>query len=655
MALEGGVDIATLGLRVDGREVRRAKSDLDELTAAGARAEVQADRLGDRFDRGFRRHADAAAQYRRAAEERIRTERELLEVVEEEQAALGSFAAGAAFSVAVVAGMSAIAFAFREITREARESRQELDRNLETLRELATEQGIQSRGGGLRIALEAAQAEASRIAAELRAREIVPGGDLLQARGTAGVVSAGPLRERLRELNELVRAGLIELEGEEEASRARRRRADLRWRNEGRAIRERLAEEARQLELRLIRQRWRAEDREIEFNLRLILEKEKIGRDAIAKVVEETNERIADEQERRRQAELDAIAELERARERSLDALVRGLYNVGRAYGGVADQVLSLTAAVISLEKAPFETRRDKAVALGGAALTGAGFGASAGPGLGLIGGAAGGFVTAGVPGAIVGGVSGIVSGLATEAGRARRAQAEWERVFSSFEQLFLPSNTMRDGLQRLEAAYRQAVDATNAASRNSFTLSLRLEEVNEQYLENIERLREQVALERERYRDDLEVRRLRAIGDDEAARALELQIRHEAELRELLRNTIDPLTISMLLETQAAERAALATNQLTNELDRLFTALNAPSGLNLPLYFNRAGTAPSGGGGGGIGGGGGMLEGGIIIQSGAIVVSGTSNPQEAAREVIRELKREASRGGGDPLRSTTR
>lgn len=125
-------------------------------------------------------------------------------------------------------------------------------------------------------------------------------------------------------------------------------------------------------------------------------------------------------------------------------ALVGSLMNVGRAYGGVTDQVAALAAATLSMSRMPMANKgdpgyyTDRGRAYGTAALTGIGYGAStANPMLGGLAGGASGFMVAGPAGAILGAVGGIVSGLFAHAQRAKQAQLQWERAFQSFEDMW--------------------------------------------------------------------------------------------------------------------------------------------------------------------------------------------------------------------------
>ncbi|MGB0890168.1 MAG: hypothetical protein ACPGWS_07785, partial [Solirubrobacterales bacterium] len=74
-----GVDLATLGLRVDFKPVTSAHGELDKLTAAGERAEAQAGQLASAAERGYRRAAGAARESAQAQVEALEREYTLAE------------------------------------------------------------------------------------------------------------------------------------------------------------------------------------------------------------------------------------------------------------------------------------------------------------------------------------------------------------------------------------------------------------------------------------------------------------------------------------------------------------------------------------------------------------------------------------------------
>lgn len=126
---------------------------------------------------------------------------------------VGTFAIGTAKMVPILGGIAAIAGGFRIMSRDARESKKELEENLEVLQRIATQQSIEDRGGSARIAVQAAQEEARRIAVLLRqAQDPDVGNQALVESYT----------EQLREVNDKIRAGLRDIEETESESRDRR-------------------------------------------------------------------------------------------------------------------------------------------------------------------------------------------------------------------------------------------------------------------------------------------------------------------------------------------------------------------------------------------------------------------------------------------------
>jgi parvulin-like peptidyl-prolyl isomerase len=298
---------------------------------------------------------------------------------------------------------------------------------------------------------------------------------------------------------------------------------------------------------------------------------------------------------------------------------VQNLQNVGRAYGGVTDQVLALVAAAISLERVPMETGRDRAIGFGSAALAGVGYGASTGdPALGALGGGLSGFAIAGPAGAIVGGVAGIVSGLASSGQRAREAQRVWERAFDDFEDMFTnftelqrAQREIEEGFQALsggvafdETAERiarlQAIaDAAGALGDTGLQQRLErqiemLEELSRAYATNTDRAEELARAEEERFKEELDVRVLRAQGLDEQADALALQNQQQREYQRAVEQGWDKTTRAFLAEVQAAEAALLAAERAREEWDRVLGVFNAPAGFDISRYSEFYGRGPS-------------------------------------------------------------
>jgi hypothetical protein len=218
-------------------------------------------------------------------------------------------------------------------------------------------------------------------------------------------------------------------------------------------------------------------------------------------------------QEGQREAQRLAAAEeaLADARLRANAALVTSLANVGRAYGGVTDQVLNLAAATMSIYQAgrlPNATRTDRAVGYGSAALAGIGFGQSTGNPLmgGIGGGLAGAAMVAGPYGAILGATAGFVSGLLSQAERAKAAQRAWEITFQAFEDMF---DTLTPE-QQVDRQFQRSFGMTVEEARGYVELFRGLEGVenirralesyDRQMKQAAETTKEQAAAERELY-----------------------------------------------------------------------------------------------------------------------------------------------------------
>jgi hypothetical protein len=649
-------DIARLGLKIDGTQIVQATTQLDQFTQAAQRAEASTDsyqraftdrlsssdisRAAEEYDRTFSKTAatvekvGTASRTAGAGVHRLNNSMVVLArqatgthpVVGQLADIVGTFAIGTARMVPILAGVAALGFAWRLLTRDAREARVELKRNLDVLRDLSKERLIESQGGAGAIALRTAQAEANRIAAEIRAREVTPGGDLLYDQGAAGVTSAGPLRKQLRELNELIQAGRAEQEDDDRDSRARERRESLRHQQESaaaaRAHQDKLrqeAEEHNRIMVGLTLQRLQTEGEVIAAATRERLLQEEASHAKIVEGVETTLDTIKRQRDEQRRAQRDAERELERAQERALASLVQNLQNVGRAYGGVTDQVLALVAAAISLERVPMETPRDRAIGFGSAALAGIGYGASTGdPALGALGGGLSGFAIAGPAGAIVGGVAGIVAGLASSGQRAREAQRVWERAFDDFENMFTEFTALQraqreieEGFQALsggvafdETAERIArlqsiADAAGQIGDTGLQQRLerqiaQLEELSRAYATNTDRAEELARAEQERFKADLDVRFLRAQGLDEEADALAFRNQQQREYQRAAEQGWDAATLAFLTEVQAAEAAQRAAERAREEWDRVLGVFNAPAGFDISRYSEFYGRGPS-------------------------------------------------------------
>lgn len=594
---------------------------------------------------------------------------------------VGTFAIGTAAMVPILAGIAALAFAWRAVTRDAREAKEEQERLLGVLEDIADRRRLESLGPGgeAGTAISAAQARMQEIEREV-AQEFARAAERPELANNFRL-RAERLKEEYAELARLVKAGEAEIaEGEQDAAderlseikRAEAERAQAR--REGVELNVRLLQIERDAEARRARER----REEHEERLRLLrIEQDAEARRAKARREEhELRLKVQAVVEKREEEARKAQEEAAKAQEQATQKLVQALNNVGRAYGGVTDQVMQLIGAVLSLERMPMNNTRDRVTAYATAGATGVGIGQSTGnPFVGGIGGAASGFSLAGPVGAIVGGVSGIVSGLIEQGARARRAAEEWDEAMQRWERAYDDRAPFQQRMDQLDDEFRtlvrqtqemfgRNVPVTDLEGLRAYIDMLRdgpsrvqdyadaLERVADLYEQNAEALRELQAEEQRRFGEDLRVRLLRAQGLDDEAAALELALRHERELTEARKNGFDAATLAFLEQVQAQEKLAQARKDEIDAINSVIQALNSPSGLNLALYQWRAGileTRVTRDGGIASSGGTTQTRRGGDTYNVEINVTGSTDPRATARMVMDEFERQAKVGAGDP------
>lgn len=536
---------------------------------------------------------------------------------------IGTFAIGTAAMVPVLAGIAAVGAGIGLWRRPAREAKEELEAALQVLRKIAEERDIEARGGPTAVALAEAKAEASRLAVLLQ-----------QAQRLGNQTLVDRYTRELGDKNRLIATGLGSLGDEDAEFRERMRALERGARSQldqisaglgkgvaglGAAFLDPLgtnrADVARRLE-------WARGGDEIQAKVAAGLIRDRELREAIAATAERTGKTI----KRHQEEEIERLHDLERSRERANRALIRSLENVGRAYGGVVDQVLSLVAATMALERMPMATTGDRVRGYATAGLMGIGYGQSTGsPALGALGGAVSGFSVAGPYGALVGGVTGIVSGLIEQGERAQRAAAQWKLALRDFEDMFTEFTPFEQAQRQIERQFVQLVQ-TYSGKGSGFTAG---------------------------------------ISSVEQARALLSGLQSSDFLRERyggLARELDKLLSAYDRNVEAAREQADATDENTSALNRFTSALNSPSGLNLSYYEWLAagrlpatsgpgvgpptsGGVPPGGGGAGPNGdrGGDVYYVTITAGSGATFDS-----------LMAEAQRRGRRGGGDPFFTVT-
>jgi hypothetical protein len=673
------VDIATLGLRIDGTQIVAAEAQLDKFSGAAQRAEKSTRAYqaaaNDRISTSD--IADAVAEYDRLHQTTASAHAEALKmnaafdaqsgtvrrgtdgigrlnnsltvlarqatgthpIVGQLADVVGTFAIGTAAMVPILAGIAAIAAGWRFMTRDAREAKETLEGALQVLKNIDKERATQREGGATQVTLNIVARELAKLQAEAEAmRQIVRAQPGTDAAVFAGARLSANQREQ-QALFEKALAGVAEREQELASERSEERRANLALRNRVNAATQAysdLTEQIRALTEAANRQRAQVMGRVDEpMFLRALRgpdHRAVSGQNMLWAVpgpgdqsnqIEETAKRTLRTLERQRAAE----EELERVRARANRALVRSLENVGRAYGGVADQILGIVAATLSLERVPMVSGGDKARGYGAAGLAGIGYGTSSGSaGIGALGGAASGFAIAGPTGAVVGGVDGIVSGLVESGKRAREAARVWDAAFRDFGRMF-------DDPSGLEASLRAISDQFDALQEQLFenagafadvkaaSAGTREYEANRELIETRDRLiaqaRELAEAEAQRFREDLDVRFLRAQGLEDEADALRRQIQQQREYEDAVKRGYDTATLAFLKEVQAAEAAEAAAERARQEWDRLLGVQNAPAGFDIRYYTEHYGGGwrpPTTGGGGPTDGDGVVVNGDVYI-----------------------------------------
>jgi hypothetical protein len=249
-------------------------------------------------------------------------------------------------------------------------------------------------------------------------------------------------------------------------------------------------------------------------------------------------------------------------------------YGLGRSIGG--------TGGVI-------------AGAVGGAA-TGAALGSTVLPGIGTA------------VGAVVGGLAGLVGGLLGSKKAAKEA-AEQQRLLAEAYKQFTNGVKVTLGLMSplaasIDQVKKEFTDARKAlgfgtqaefekaqAAMKKFGLNLDKDgKLASQYKElaelealRIVQLQQEAAQIKKWAAESIEVRFLEASGRSKEAAALRLQVQHEQEYNDAIKQGLDAATLARLKEVQALEKVKAASDAFTS------SALNIPSGYKVAQAMFRA------------------------------------------------------------------
>lgn len=546
-----GVDIATLGIRVEATQVGQATQALRGLEAQGARVEA----VAGKTTVGMGRLNNALLGVARQATGTSPVLARMLDVM------LG-LAIGGAKMTAVLGGLTALAIAYRRLTADAREANQAMKESIDRLDELVAKGGPGPGVGDLRgseVRLAALQAEMRVLRDHIRNNEMMGlSAEASRKRLTEVAFQSAAERERLRVSVNATATVLpefgagVQVGGTSGSSASRAMQGVTPFGFFGRADR-------------------------ASVNLSIL--------DRVAARERE----MAAAAESRANVE----ADLAQARVAANQALVGSLMNVGRAYGGVTDQVAALAAATLSMSRMPMDSAGDRRMAYGTAGMTGLGYGAStANP---MLGGLAGGYSGYRMGGGdpyttIIGAVTGIVGGLLEAGQRAEQAARVWRNALTDYRKMFDETTPNDSNVSRFqELSGGRTVDEAGrlVAALQKMQASAGYRDLNPAQRQAINN---QIA----KYQELLD------IYNENAKQAADL--------------------------TDAEER-------LHDARRNVLQALNAPAGLNLAGYGYRAESA-----------------GGITVQGDFVVnVDGAGDSKTVANAVFEEGKRRMRSGAPSP------
>lgn len=604
---------------------------------------------------------------------------------------VGTFALGGAATAGVLAGIAAIGVAWQRMGASAKEAREENERLLGILDDIADRRRIEALGpGGETVSAVAfARAEMARIEAEIaelsrpRARQ--------EGAGPGAEIAA--LRTEYERLYALVRSGEADLlDARLKAADAdqQARRAVL---DEIAAMRARHAEERVRLEGI---QAWSTAVEHSTANLEALNDMyDQLAARSASLRLDMAMASSAEEAGKFAEQLRGVVRQLERVNEeRARMILTPGVGITDRPVGARGDGIPQYrggmstadlyTPGFIIPDMEPLAENADAMDKLAAGARVAAPLLGDFGRSLsGIASGiAAGGAI--GIGTAIVSGIGGIVDGLMKSGADALRAAAAWDDALSDFGRAFDSISSWEQGLEDARRQFQALAEqgASNAGWDSFFPdiegarqfvatyrdssiprireLAQVLDEALAAYDAHVEGLRRTLQAQESQLEEDLRVRSLRAQGLDDQADAMALAIQQERELAEAREIGYSDATIELMEQVHAQERLALATREANDALMAVTSALNSPQGLNLALMTYRASLAGQRAPRDGIvSPGTGTIDSDryarTTIQNLTVNVNGTTDARTTAREVMREIDRVSRLGGVSPLETVTR
>lgn len=238
-----------------------------------------------------------------------------------------------------------------------------------------------------------------------------------------------------------------------------------------------------------------------------------------------------------------------------------------------------------------------KAGAFGSLALAaggiGYGMGSSIGGGKGMLAGtlsgaATGAMIGSVVPvigtaiGAVVGGAAGFVGSMFGAGAAAKKHAAEIKQVQDAYEaftddlkvQLGIMTSTDQQ-IKQLKTQVDAQIKAQETAGGRPYNSGsvAAIAQLNALETARIKQLKDEAALIIKTTQESIEARRLRALGDDYDADALDLKIQHEKEYADAVAQGLDSVTLAQLKYVQSLEEQKAAADAFVS------SALNVPEG----------------------------------------------------------------------------
>lgn len=265
----------------------------------------------------------------------------------------------------------------------------------------------------------------------------------------------------------------------------------------------------------------------------------------------------------------------------------------GVTQGDIQNVIESVQKLLDELTEMEKKAKQLQAIRIG-AGLGGiAGIASSAGGAMGVLGGAISGGIggIAGGPvGVAAGAMNGLIGGLMSlsdSAGRAKEVLRQYRLQFEAFadaqkEALGILSSTearIRD-LKRTYAEMRREIEITialaSARGTSTYNPALaeeykkKLVELNALERDRIAQLAQELVALNKVMQEDLEVRRLRALGRTEEADAMALALEQERELAQARKDGADALTLAALAEVQRVEKLNISMSKVQARIDSL-------------------------------------------------------------------------------------